>query len=31
MHLWLQDQYDKDLAGWQDRARAHLMKGCETC
>jgi hypothetical protein len=28
MHLWVQDQYDKDLADWQIRARAHLMKGC---
>ncbi len=27
-HLWVQDQYDKDLASWQDRARAHLMHGC---
>lgn len=29
MHLWVQDQYDKDLAEWQVKARAHLMKGCE--
>ena len=27
MHLWVQDQYDKDLAEWQAAARAHLMKG----
>ena len=26
MHLWVQDQYDKDLADWQARAREHLMK-----
>jgi hypothetical protein len=29
MHLWVQDQYDKDLADWQAKARAHLTKGCE--
>lgn len=28
MHLWVQDQYDKDLAEWQSAARAHLLKGC---
>ena len=28
MHLWVQDQYDKDLADWQARAREHLMKEC---
>ena len=28
MHLWVQDQYDKDLADWQRRARSHLMQGC---
>lgn len=28
MHLWVQDQYDKDLADWQTRSRAHLMQGC---
>ena len=28
MHLWVQDQYDKDLAEWQATARAHLMKEC---
>lgn len=28
MHLWVQDQYDKDLADWQARARKHLMQGC---
>ena len=30
MHLWVQDQYDKDLAQWQATARAHLLKGCST-
>ena len=29
MHLWVQDQYDKDLAEWQASARAHLTKGCK--
>lgn len=29
VHLWVQDQYDKDLMDWQDRARKHLMKGCD--
>lgn len=24
MHLWVQDQYDNDLADWQRRARQHL-------
>lgn len=28
MHLWLMDQYDRDLASWQARARHHLMQGC---
>ncbi len=28
MHLWVLDQYDKDLADWQVRARTHLMQGC---
>lgn len=27
-HLWVQDQYNKDLADWQARARRHLMQGC---
>jgi hypothetical protein len=30
MHLWVLDQYDKDLADWQARARHHLMQGCST-
>lgn len=29
VHLWVQDQYDKDLADWQGRARKHLMQGCD--
>jgi len=28
MHLWVQDQYDKDLAAWQEKARAHLGQSC---
>lgn len=28
MHLWFLDQYDKDLAEWTEKARAHLMTGC---
>lgn len=24
--LWLQEQYDKDLAEWEEKARQHLMK-----
>jgi hypothetical protein len=24
--LWVQDQYDKDLADWERRGRAHLQK-----
>lgn len=27
--LWVSDQYDKDLADWEARARAHLLGGCE--
>jgi hypothetical protein len=26
--LWLLDQYEKDLADWEMRARRHLMEGC---
>lgn len=26
--LWVQDQYDSDLADWERRARHHLMQGC---
>jgi len=29
MHLWVQDQYDKDLASWTHRARAHMTQ-CKT-
>lgn len=25
VHLWVQDQYEKDLADWERRARAHLL------
>jgi hypothetical protein len=27
--LWAQDQYDKDLAVWEEKSRVHLLKGCE--
>ncbi len=26
--LWVQDQYEKDLADWERRGRQHLMQGC---
>ena len=26
--LWVQDQYERDLADWERRSRAHLMQGC---
>jgi hypothetical protein len=26
--LWIQDQYEKDLAEWERKARLHLMQGC---
>lgn len=26
VHLWMEDQYDKDLADWERRARAHLLQ-----
>lgn len=26
--LWLNDQYDKDLAAWEEKSRTHLMLGC---
>jgi len=26
--LWVQDQYERDLADWEGRARKHLMEGC---
>ena len=25
-HLWIQDQYDKDLEDWEARARGRLME-----
>ena len=25
IHLWVEDQYDKDLEDWQTRSRAFLM------
>ena len=28
-HLWVQDQYDKDLTKWTNAARLHLMQGCQ--
>lgn len=28
MPLWVQDQYEKDLADWERRARHHLTQGC---
>lgn len=29
MHLWVQDQYDHDLHDWEQKARNHLMSGCD--
>lgn len=26
--LWLNDQYQKDLAIWEEKSRSHLLKGC---
>lgn len=26
--IWLQDQYEKDLAEWERKGRHHLMNGC---
>jgi hypothetical protein len=26
--LWVQDQYEKDLAEWERRGRRHLQMGC---
>lgn len=28
MPLWVQDQYERDLADWEARSRLHLQKGC---
>ena len=27
--LWVQDQYERDLADWERRARRHLTEGCQ--
>jgi len=27
--LWLQEQYDTDLAEWERKSRHHLMQGCK--
>jgi hypothetical protein len=29
VHLWVQDQYEKDLADWERRSREFLLKGRE--
>lgn len=26
--MWVQDQYEKDLAEWERKSRHHLMQGC---
>lgn len=26
--MWANDQYEKDLADWENRSRSHLMQGC---
>lgn len=26
--LWVQDQYEKDLARWEEKTRHHLAQGC---
>lgn len=28
--LWAQEQYEKDLAAWEDKSRHHLMQGCSS-
>jgi len=28
VYLWIQEQYDKDLADWESRARKHLTHEC---
>lgn len=30
MPLWVQDQYEKDLAEWERKALHHLMQGCSS-
>lgn len=29
MALWVQDQYEKDLADWERRSRKHLLERCD--
>ncbi len=29
IHLWVQEQYDTDLAAWERNARHHLTQGCD--
>ena len=29
VRLWVQEQYDTDLAAWERRGRTHLMQGCQ--
>lgn len=29
MPLWFLDQYERDLADWEAKARRHLMQGCQ--
>jgi len=29
IHMWVEDQYDTDLAGWERRSRKHLTDGCQ--
>jgi hypothetical protein len=28
LSLWIQEQYETDVAAWERRARQHLMQGC---
>ena len=28
VHLWVEDQYQTDLAEWERKSRKHLMQGC---
>jgi len=30
IHLWVQEQYDTDLAAWERNARHHLTQGCNS-
>jgi hypothetical protein len=27
--LWVADQYERDLAKWEEKSRFHLMQGCD--